>query len=135
MNTNQNPTNPVFRALTQNSDIVVAVAVIMILVLMIIPMPTWTLDGLLTLNITMAIVVLMVSLYINKPLDLSVFPGLLLILTLFRLALNVASTRLILGQADAGQVIEAFGTYVVREELRKLPHASHWMQCRENRCR
>ncbi|RKY89482.1 flagellar biosynthesis protein FlhA [candidate division KSB1 bacterium] len=110
----QNPTNPIYKALTQNSDIIIAIAVIVILVLMIIPLPTWTLDILLTMNITFAIVVLMVALYIVKPLDLAVFPGLLLILTLFRLALNVASTRLILGQAYAGKVIEAFGTYVVK---------------------
>jgi len=114
MNVNQAPSNPIYRALTQNSDLIIAIAVIGILILMIIPLPTWTLDVLLTLNITFAIVVLMVSLYIVKPLDIAVFPGLLLMLTLFRLALNVSSTRLILGQADAGRVIDAFGTYVVR---------------------
>ncbi|MFC1513516.1 flagellar biosynthesis protein FlhA [candidate division KSB1 bacterium] len=106
--------NSVFATLTRNSDIALAVAVIAILTLMIIPLPTWMLDVLLTFNITFSLVVLMVSLYIVKPLDIAVFPGLLLILTMFRLALNVASTRLILSQADAGDVIEAFGTYVTR---------------------
>ncbi len=106
--------NPFYRTITQNSDVAMAVAVIGILVLMIIPLPTWILDILLTLNITFALIVLMVSIYIVKPLEIAVFPGLLLVMTLFRLGLNVASTRLILGQADAGEVISAFGSYVVR---------------------
>ncbi|MFC1555890.1 flagellar biosynthesis protein FlhA [candidate division KSB1 bacterium] len=104
--------NPIFETLTKNSDIAIAVAVIGILVLMIIPLPTWILDLLLTFNITFSLVVLMVAMYIVKPLEISVFPGLLLVMTLLRLGLNVATTRLILGHADAGDVIRAFGTYV-----------------------
>jgi len=106
--------NPVYKILTQNSDVLLAVAVICILILMIIPLPTWLLDILLTFNITFSLVVLMVALYVIKPLEFAVFPGLLLIMTLLRLGLNVASTRLILGQANAGEVIRAFGSYVVR---------------------
>jgi flagellar biosynthesis protein FlhA len=102
------------RALASHSDVLLAVSVIMILALMIIPIPPPLLDVLLAANITLAILVLMVSMYLTNPLELSVFPGLLLILTIFRLGLNVASTRLILGEGYAGQVIEAFGTFVVR---------------------
>lgn len=106
--------NPVYKALTEKSDIILAVAIIAILSLMIIPLPTWILDILLTFNITFSLIVILVALYIVQPLEFAVFPGLLLVLTLFRLSLNVASTRLILSQADAGEVIAAFGTYVTR---------------------
>lgn len=106
--------NPIYKALTQKSDIILSISVIGILTLMIIPLPTWILDVLLTFDIAISLVVLMVALYIVRPLDLAVFPGLLLILTLFRLSLNVASTRLILGQAYAGEVIQSFGSYVTQ---------------------
>ena len=72
------------------------------------------LDVLLAANITLAILILMVSMYLTNPLEISVFPGLLLILTMFRLGLNVASTRLILGEGYAGEVITAFGSFVVK---------------------
>ncbi|NPV53677.1 MAG: flagellar biosynthesis protein FlhA [Firmicutes bacterium] len=99
--------------LAKYSDILVAVAIVAILVMMIIPMPTMVLDVLLTLNITGALVILLVTLYALEPLDFSAFPSLLLIATLFRLALNVSSTRLILLHAYAGRVIESFGNFVV----------------------
>lgn len=102
------------KAVTANSDVFLAVSVIMILGLMVIPMPPIVVDVLLAANITLAILILMVSMYVTQPLELSVFPGLLLILTIFRLALNVASTRLILGEGYAGEVISAFGNFVVK---------------------
>jgi flagellar biosynthesis protein FlhA len=80
---------------------------------MIIPIPTFALDLLLALNITLAVVIIMVAMYTDDALAFSVFPGLLLMVTLFRLSLNVASTRLILGEAYAGTIIQAFGSYVV----------------------
>jgi len=86
----------------------------MILALMILPIPAMLLDVLLALNITAALLILLVAMYINSPLELSVFPGLLLLLTIFRLSLNVASTRLILGEGYAGEVINAFGSFVVK---------------------
>ena len=98
----------------KNSDIVLAAGVILILALMILPIPAMLLDVLLALNITAAILILLVSMYINSPLELSVFPGMLLLLTIFRLSLNVASTRLILGEGYAGEVINAFGSFVVK---------------------
>jgi flagellar biosynthesis protein FlhA len=103
-----------FRVLREHSDILMAVSVIMILALMIVPLPPILLDVLLAANITMAVVILLSSMYITHPLELSVFPGLLLLLTIFRLSLNVASTRLILGDGYAGEVIQSFGSFVVK---------------------
>lgn len=104
---------PSLKMLRRNTDIVLAVGVILILGMMIIPLPAVVLDILLSANITLAILILTVSMYISNPLELSVFPGLLLILTIFRLSLNVASTRLILAEGYAGEVINAFGAFVV----------------------
>lgn len=101
------------RRLLSNSDIVLAIAVIGIVAMMIIPLPPLMLDILLAMNIAMAVTIMLVSLYIEKPLDFSAFPSLLLILTLFRLALNISSTRLILLNGYAGNVINAFGNFVV----------------------
>ncbi len=100
--------------LASQSDIVMAMAVVGILMILIIPTAPGMLDLLLSFNIGFAIVILLTTLYINKPLELSVFPGLLLVVTLLRLSLNVASTRLILGDAYAGEVIYAFGNFVVK---------------------
>jgi flagellar biosynthesis protein FlhA len=101
------------RNLGQYNDVLFAIAVILVVVMFIIPLPTFLLDLLLTLNISLGLTILLVSMYLVNPLELSVFPSLLLIATLFRLALNVSTTRLILGQANAGKVIEAFGDFVV----------------------
>ncbi len=103
---------------TKNTTMMMAGCVIGVLLIMMIPIPTIVLDILLSLSITLSIIVLLLSMYVLRPLDFSIFPSILLILTLFRLSLNVASTRLILlhgneGTAAAGQVIKAFGTFVV----------------------
>ncbi len=103
----------ILRRLLSNSDIVLAVSVIAIVAMMIIPIPPAMLDVLLAFNISVAVTIVLVSLYIERPLDFSVFPSFLLILTLFRLALNVSSTRLILLEGYAGNVINAFGNFVV----------------------
>jgi len=95
-----------------NQDIALALCVVIILLVLVIPIPTWMLDILLTLNISIAVVVLMATIYLQRPVEFAVFPSLLLMLTLFRLSLNVASTRLILANANAGQVISAFGGFV-----------------------
>ena len=105
-------------SLTRNSDVLMAMGVVGMLVMMVIPIPTLALDIFLSFNITFAIVVLLVAMYTLKPLEFSVFPSLLLLATLLRLSLNVASTRLILlhgneGTEAAGQVIKAFGSFVV----------------------
>jgi flagellar biosynthesis protein FlhA len=95
-------------------DIPFAVSVIAIVVVMIIPLPTFLLDLALSFNIAFSLVLLMTAIYVIKPLELSVFPSLMLLVTLLRLSLNVASTRLILGEAYAGEVISAFGSFVVK---------------------
>ena len=100
--------------LVKRSDIVLAVAVVAIVSVLIIPLPAGVLDFALAFNITFSLVILLSTLYITRPLDLSVFPGMLLIVTLLRLSLNVASTRLILGEGYAGEVINSFGNFVVR---------------------
>jgi len=100
------------------SEIMTVIGVITILVVMIIPLPSILLDFLLALNITVAVTILLIAMYTLKPLDFFVFPPLLLVTTLFRLSLNVASTRLILlhgneGAMAAGRVIKSFGSFVV----------------------
>lgn len=105
-------------SLQPRKDLLMGLAVMLILGIMLFPLPAPMLDVLLAVNITLAVVVLLVSLYILEPVSFSVFPTLLLLLTLFRLSLNVASTRRILlegnhGAGAAGQVIEAFGQFVV----------------------
>ena len=105
-------------AIPGGSEMMLGVAVVAVLIVMILPLPTPILDLLLTFNITFGIIVLLTAVYTLKPLDFSIFPSLLLLLTLFRLSLNVASTRLILlhggeSESAAGQVIKAFGNFVV----------------------
>lgn len=99
-------------------DLLLAIGVLGILLVMMVPMPLWLMDVLLAANITIGILILLTSIYVLKPLEFSVFPSLLLLTTLFRLSLNVATTRLILlhgqeGPAAAGHVIEGFGHFVV----------------------
>jgi flagellar biosynthesis protein FlhA len=102
------------KAMIARSDVVLAFGVIGIIAVLVIPLPPALLDFALAFNITFSLVVLLTTLYITRPLDLSVFPGMLLIITLMRLSLNVASTRLILGEAYAGEVINSFGNFVVQ---------------------
>jgi flagellar biosynthesis protein FlhA len=104
--------------ITKNSDVIMALAVVGILVFMIMPLPTMLLDLLLSFNITLSLIILLASMYVQRPLELSAFPSILLLGTLFRLSLNVASTRIILlhgneGTMAAGKVIMAFGGFVV----------------------
>ena len=101
------------RALSESSDLLLAVAIIGILLVLFTPIPTWLLDLLLLTNFAVALLVLLVTFDIDKPLSFSTFPSLLLMTTLFRLALNISATRLILADGDAGQVIAAIGTHVV----------------------
>ncbi len=97
----------------KNNDIVLAIGLVVIVCMMVIPLPAPLLDILLTINISLAVVILLVCLYTQEPLDYSSFPTVLLIATLFRLGLNVSSTRLILLQGQAGNVISSFGQFVV----------------------
>jgi flagellar biosynthesis protein FlhA len=96
-----------------NSNIVSALAVVSVIGLMIMPVNPLALDLLITFNIAFAVVILLVAMYLKEPLHFSSFPSLLLMVTLYRLALNVASTRLILSKAAAGKVIASFGDFVI----------------------
>lgn len=95
------------------SDLVLAMIVIAVLGMIIVPLPTWMLDILLTVDLAVAIIILLVALYISDALKIASFPTILLITTLYRLSLNIASTRLILSSGSAGEVIHAFGSFVV----------------------
>jgi type III secretion protein V len=96
------------------ADIALAALVVLVVGLMIVPLPTWVLDLLISTNLSAAVAILLVVLYVPDAIGIATFPTLLLLTTLFRLSLNVASTRLILLQANAGEVIRAFGMFVVR---------------------
>ena len=95
----------------------VPIGVVGIILLLVVPIPAWILDVLIIINILFALIILLTSMFVRKPLDFSVFPSLLLVATLFRLGLNVASTRLVLGQGYAGEVIAAFGHVAVGGSL------------------
>ena len=110
-------TSRIMKALGR-SDIWMAIGVVMILVVLILPMPTWLLDAGLAVSITFSVLILMTALFIEKPLEFNSFPTVLLLATMLRLSLNLASTRLILGQGHtgtdaAGKIIEAFGDFVM----------------------
>mgnify|MGYP005802231301 FL=1 len=94
------------------SEIFLAVFVIVLILILLIEMPNWVINFSISLNITLGIVLLMISLYVQKPLELASFPSIILIGTMFRLVLSIASTRLILAKGDAGEVIHAFGSFV-----------------------
>src|SRR5688572_3378097 len=102
------------KARVGSADAALAALVIAVVGLMVVPLPTWLLDLLIASNLAISVAILLVSLYVSDALKIAAFPTLLLITTLVRLALNVSSTRLILLQADAGEVIRAFGQFVVR---------------------
>jgi len=100
-------------SIKNNLDIIVAFGVILIVLMIIIPLPPGILDIFFVINISISIVIMLLTMFTTNVLQLSVFPTLLLVTTLFRLALNVSSTRLILGQADAGKIVQAFGEFVI----------------------
>jgi flagellar biosynthesis protein FlhA len=101
-------------SLKKNLDVVVALGVIGIILMIIIPFPAGMLDILIALNITLSVVIALITMFTTNVLQLSVFPTLLLVTTLFRLGLNISSTRLVLTGGYAGQVIDAFGEFVIR---------------------
>lgn len=95
------------------SDVIVAILVVTIIVLIIIPVPLGLLDFFLALNISLSLMILMLSMFVKEPLEFSVFPSMLLVTTLFRLALNIRTTMSILSTGEAGQVIASFGSFVI----------------------
>lgn len=99
--------------LTKRSDIALAMLLMTIIFMMIMPLPTLLVDSLIGVNMGIAILLLMLAIYLPSPLEFSSFPSVLLLSTLFRLALSISTTRLILTEADAGQIIQTFGEFVV----------------------
>jgi flagellar biosynthesis protein FlhA len=94
------------------TEIGLAAFVVVLILILLIEMPNWVIDFSIALNITLGVVLLMISLYIQKPLELAAFPSIILIGTMFRLVLGIASTRLILSKGEAGATIHAFGNFV-----------------------
>src|SRR5689334_2619227 len=108
--------NPVVVAVHQNRGMIFPIALILLLVVILVPLPTPVLDFLLVCNITLSVIILVTTVYVKSPLEFAVFPSLLLAVTLFRLVLNVATTRLILtnngGVHAAGEVVQTFADFV-----------------------
>lgn len=103
--------------ITARQDIFLAVMLLVAIFMMILPLPTVMVDVLIAINLAFSVILLMISIYLRDPLEFSVFPSLLLITTLYRLALTISTTRLVLLQHDAGQIVEAFGQFVVGGNL------------------
>src|SRR5581483_7768170 len=101
------------RRLLKHTDLIAAVAVVVVVTMLIIPLPSMLLDLFITINISAALAVVVATMYLNKALDFAAFPSLLLLTTMFRLAINVSVTRLILTKGDAGSVVHDFGQFVV----------------------
>ncbi|GGN90384.1 flagellar biosynthesis protein FlhA [Saccharibacillus kuerlensis] len=101
----------------KKTDIVILAGVLGIVMMMILPIPTWLLDVLIVINIAVAMLIMLLAMSTKEALQFSIFPALLLITTLFRLSLNISTTKLILGQADAGSVVRTFGEFVAGGEI------------------
>ena len=140
------------------SEICLAIFVIVLILILLMEMPNWVINFSIALNMSLGITLLMISLYIQKPLELASFPTIILLGTMFRLVLSIASTRLILAKGEAGAVIHAFGTFVTggnmvvggvifiiitivqfmvitkgAERIAEVSALSHWMLCRVSR--
>lgn len=105
--------NRISQWLASNRDVIMVLVVMGVLMVLFMPIPPWALDFLILANFSFAFLILLLTFYMTRPVEFSTFPSLLLIATLFRLSLNVAATRLILSEANAGSVISAIGGYVV----------------------
>ena len=105
------------KRLLKHTDLLAAVAVVVVVTMLIIPLPSMLLDLFITINISAALAVVIATMYLNKPLDFAAFPSLLLLTTMFRLAINVSVTRLILTKGDAGSVVRDFGQFVVGGDI------------------
>ncbi|MEA2426787.1 MAG: flagellar biosynthesis protein FlhA [Thermoleophilaceae bacterium] len=104
---------PAMQRLMKHTDLVAAGAVVLVVVMMIVPLPAVLIDMAITLNISIALAIVVATLYVPRALDFAAFPSMLLLTTLFRLAINISVTRLILLHGDAGNVVKAFGNFVV----------------------
>ena len=104
--------NKIASSFAQQREFIIIAAIVFVVVLMVIPLPTFIIDFFVAIAFALALMILLISMYNERPVDFSVFPALLLAVTMFRLSLNVATTRLILRDADAGRIIETFGHFV-----------------------
>lgn len=109
--------NTLARRASQRSDVIIAAFMVLAVVMMIIPLPTALVDALIGINIGFSLLILVVAFYISHPVEFSSLPPIILLATLFRLALSITTTRLILLDADAGQIVEAFGNFVIAGEV------------------
>jgi type III secretion protein V len=109
--------NKILQSVTSRPELLILTLMVTIIAMLIIPLPTWLVDLLIGLNIVISLLVFMGSFYIERILNYSTFPSLLLITTLFRLALSISTSRLILTQADAGDIIASFGDFVIGDSL------------------
>jgi flagellar biosynthesis protein FlhA len=105
--------SPLLRKLMRHTDMIAAVGVVLVVTMLVVPLPSPLLDLFITLNISCGLAIVVATLYLGRALDFAAFPSLLLLTTLFRLAINVSVTRLILTTGDAGNVVKAFGQFVV----------------------
>jgi len=103
--------------LSGRSDLIVAILMLVAIIMIIIPLPTWLVDGLIAINISVSMLILLVVFYIARPVEFSSFPSVILIATLFRLAITITTSRLILLQADAGEIVSAFGNFVIGGDI------------------
>ena len=109
---------------SRTGQIGIPIAIVSVVVMMVVPLPAFLLDLLFVCNIALAVLVLLISLQVKRPLEFAVFPSLLLVATMFRLALNVSSTRLVLLDGFAGKVVEAFGNFVIDSPCASVPAPS-----------
>lgn len=109
--------NMVARRASQRSDVIIAAFMVLAVVMMIIPLPTALVDALIGINIAFSLLILVVAFYISHPVEFSSLPPIILLATLFRLSLSITTTRLILLDADAGQIVDAFGNFVIAGEV------------------
>lgn len=98
-------------------ELIILVIMVMVVVMLIIPLPTWLIDFLIGLNLTMSLLIFLGSFYIQRVLEFSTFPSILLITTIFRLAISISTSRLVLMDADAGEIIASFGDFVIADNL------------------
>jgi len=109
--------NRLLAEMSKRQDLVFAFFFVMIVVMLVFPLPTWLVDGLLAVNLTVSLVILISATYLKHPLEMSSFPSIILLTSMLRVAMSVATTRLILATGDAGQLIVAFGEFVIGGNL------------------
>ena len=107
----------VLQLVTKRGDLLIALILIGVIFMMILPLPTLLVDVLIGFNMVVSVILLMMAVYMATPLEFAAFPSVLLITTIFRLALSITTTRLILLDADAGAIVETFGDFVVQGNL------------------